>query len=377
MKTIFKLATARVANVLPPLVSLLYLTDARAYSNIVVSDEEPSAQLEPTLSTQERSNTSAKFVVTLALDIPNIVAFIVLVGMAAIGGLYIYRLATQHKCSCPLCSKQYEIVKNLGRGGFGSVLEVRRRCSSPGSAATKHRSATNRQVTGGRKGELQDSSSSSERSAFTGAVTSERFVMKLIPCGTLNDASEAQQEAKDLRFLRHPGVVTYVDDFLHAPATAALPATTNFMFRRKQQATLAAELSGSSFFVCIVMEWCPMDLHRYILVSDVETTEGFARTGICVSHCDLQAERKAKRGPMPEERLIRWAAHLLSALKYCHAKGVCHRDIKSGMTERCMPSHLCGDFTRVFVFIGNVFVTHDDDVRLGDFGLARSFAGLI
>ena len=38
----------------------------------------------------------------------------------------------------------------------------------------------------------------------------------------INDATEAQREAKDLRYLRHPRIVRYVDDFLHASITSVL-----------------------------------------------------------------------------------------------------------------------------------------------------------
>jgi 5'-AMP-activated protein kinase catalytic alpha subunit len=41
--------------------------------------------------------------------------------------------------------------------------------------------------------------------------------------------------------------------------------------------------------------------------------------------------------------IAKWTAQLVSALKYCHSKGVCHRDMKSQ----------------------NVFITESNDIRLG------------
>ena len=94
--------------------------------------------------------------------------------------------------------------------------------------------------------------------------------------------------------------------------------------------------ASGTVYVCIVMEWCQMDLHRYVLVRGggarlSRVDYGHVASPLAAS----QHQRRVQAGPIPEERLIRWAAHLLSALKYCHAKGVCHRDIKSGEEGGC------------------------------------------
>ena len=101
---------------------------------------------------------------------------------------------------------------------------------------------------------------------------------------------------------------------------------------------------------------------------------------ICVlrdlCYTSLQAQKKSNAGPISEERIIRWSAHLLAALKYCHAKGVCHRDIKSGEGDlQSFSSQHCDLSVLLVHALGNIFVTEDDDVRLGDFGLARAFVG--
>lgn len=87
--------------------------------------------------------------------------------------------------------------------------------------------------------------------------------------------NESACPRRDLRFLRHPAIVAYVDDFLHAPPSASgsfsFSLWQKYVTRHGGAAAAAAlpEAAASSgvFFVCIVMEWCPMDLHRYILVS--------------------------------------------------------------------------------------------------------------
>lgn len=160
-----------------------------------------------------------------------------------------------------------------------------------------------------------------------------RFVLKMIPVDHINEASEAQREARDLRYLRHPRIVRYLEDFLHTT-----PASTG---------------SEQTLHVCIIMERCRTDLRRFIQKHRKQLPPQARRDGGGGGSASTAGSSSAKPPPLPipEAFIIRVAAQLVSALRYCHSKGVVHRDVKSQ----------------------NVFLTESDDIRLGDFGLARTF----
>ncbi|MES1912394.1 MAG: hypothetical protein MHM6MM_004677 [Cercozoa sp. M6MM] len=148
----------------------------------------------------------------------------------------------------------------------------------------------------------------------------QHLVLKTVQLGGLAPAARARalDEVRVLGELHHPNIVAYVDSFVgeHRPD-------------RPEEEQLH-----------IVMEFCSGgDLGQLIRNAKQEQAK----------HLEASDREAAQRSYFSEARVMRWFSQVCRAMRRCHHARILHRDLKSQ----------------------NVFLTEEDCVKLGDFGIAR------
>jgi parallel beta-helix repeat protein len=168
-------------------------------------------------------------------------------------------------------------------------------------------------------------------------VTGEHVAVKIMRCRDQRQANLALKEVKVLIQLRHEHIVAYTDFLLHFDqfgpltmgAAPAAPSGPAMLQQRPVQSPVGVPPALVS--VCLVMALCTEGT-----VADKvnESKPPFMQTG---------------EHPVDETRIVKWLRQCASALQFVHERGFLHRDLKPA----------------------NIFF-HQDDVRLGDFGVATT-----
>jgi hypothetical protein len=154
----------------------------------------------------------ANKVAKLPLTTPNIVALSVLTVFAIIGAVYVWILGTRKSCGCKLCRGDYRIEKMLGK-----VPPVRPSMLPSGNTRSPQLLCMVLCIASmfiichwqGGFGEVF---------LVTRAADQKQLVLKKCIVGSVAEANQAQDEAKELRRLKHPYDSPLFADFRPTPS---------------------------------------------------------------------------------------------------------------------------------------------------------------
>ena len=118
-------------------------------------------------------------------------------------------------------------------------------------------------------------------------------------------------EAKQLRTYQHKYIVKYIDEFLHVEFSPV----------------------GPKYAFMIIMEYCKGGDLMQLLTSQ-----------------KLSYIKGTKGMHFEEELIMKWLLQIIQAIKYLHDRNAIHRDLKCG----------------------NIFISEDQSIRVGDFGLSEA-----
>eukprot|EP00357_Protocruzia_adherens_P012247 CAMPEP_0115003950 /NCGR_PEP_ID=MMETSP0216-20121206/18918_1 /TAXON_ID=223996 /ORGANISM="Protocruzia adherens, Strain Boccale" /LENGTH=445 /DNA_ID=CAMNT_0002369857 /DNA_START=176 /DNA_END=1513 /DNA_ORIENTATION=- len=179
---------------------------------------------------------------TIPLTYENIASIGLILFLTLLGSVYLFLLFTRRQCNCKVCRGKYNIIHSLGAGGYGEVF-----LANPQSSE-------------------------------------DEVVLKKMLMDDITEADSAQIEARNLRELRSPYIVSYEDDFVHIERGTMEP----------------------TYHLMLIMEYC---------------TKG--------DLCDKVDEYRQKLKFIPEDKIMGWFYQVAEAIRYVHQKDIIHRDIKS------------------------------------------------